>query len=115
MSTGWVGVDLDGTLAYYDKWDGPESIGAPIEPMVERVKLWLRQGIDVRIFTARVANLRSPELAHVEMAIEDWCRKHLGKAIPITCMKDFHLVELWDDRAIRVITNTGEPVLPPVG
>lgn len=30
----WLGVDLDGTLAVYDKWRGIEHIGAPIPAMV---------------------------------------------------------------------------------
>ena len=38
---GWVGVDLDGTLATYDEWRGIEHVGEPIAPMVERVKRWL--------------------------------------------------------------------------
>jgi hypothetical protein len=33
---GWIGVDLDGTLAFYDEWIGPEHIGAPIPGMVDR-------------------------------------------------------------------------------
>jgi hypothetical protein len=51
---GWVGVDLDGTLATYNTWEGPEHIGEPIPEMVERVKAWRRDGRAVRIFTARV-------------------------------------------------------------
>ena len=54
MSRGWIGVDLDGTLAEYNGWQGPANIGAPIPAMVERVKAWLEEGRDVRIFTARV-------------------------------------------------------------
>lgn len=50
---GWIGVDLDGTLAHYDGWKGPEHIGAPIPAMVERVKAWLAEGKEVRISTAR--------------------------------------------------------------
>jgi hypothetical protein len=26
-------------------------------------------------------------------------------------MKDFHMLELWDDRAIQVVANSGSPVL----
>ena len=26
---GWIGVDLDGTLAHYDKWRGVEHVGDP--------------------------------------------------------------------------------------
>jgi len=36
----WIGVDLDGTLAVYDGWRGPEHIGPPVPAMVERVKRW---------------------------------------------------------------------------
>ena len=50
---GWIGVDLDGTLAHYDEFRGDDYVGEPIEPMVERVKQWLDEGKDVRIFTAR--------------------------------------------------------------
>ena len=38
---GWIGVDLDGTLAHYEGWQGETHIGAPISAMVERVKRWL--------------------------------------------------------------------------
>ena len=48
MSGGWIGVDLDGTLAYYDYWRGPEHIGEPIPAMLERVQRWLAEGKDVR-------------------------------------------------------------------
>lgn len=41
MSEGWIGVDLDGTLAEYLGWQGMGHIGEPIAPMVERVKAWL--------------------------------------------------------------------------
>ena len=51
---GWMAVDLDGTLAHYDKFISPSHIGEPIAPMVARVKKWLSQGKEVRIFTARV-------------------------------------------------------------
>jgi hypothetical protein len=47
---GWIGVDLDGTLAHYDGWKGADHIGEPIAPMVERVKRWLSEGHEVRVF-----------------------------------------------------------------
>jgi hypothetical protein len=25
-SNGWIGVDFDGTLAHYDRWEGPEHV-----------------------------------------------------------------------------------------
>jgi len=51
---GWIGVDLDGTLAKSVKAQNGEEIGGPIHPMVQLVKVWLARGEDVRIFTARV-------------------------------------------------------------
>ena len=54
MAEGWIGVDLDGTLAEYDGWVGPQHIGKPVPLMVDRVKRMLDYGEDVRIFTARV-------------------------------------------------------------
>lgn len=110
---GWIGVDLDGTLAVYDYWRGPYHIGVPIPLMLERVRKWLEEGQDVRIFTARVTDLPLNEdgsehdLDHVRVAINDWCLLHLGRTLPITNIKDWHMRELWDDRAIQVIPNTG--------
>ncbi len=33
--------------------------------------------------------------------------KHIGKELEITNVKDFGMIELWDDRAVQVIPNTG--------
>jgi hypothetical protein len=101
---GWIGVDLDGTLAHYDGWKGPEfeHIGAPIPMMLERVKNWLADGRDVRIFTARAS---IPEQVP---PVFEWCRRHLGRTLIVTYQKDIAMVELWDDRAVQVIPNTGK-------
>lgn len=105
--SGWIGVDLDGTLAEYDTWRGVSHIGKPIPKMVDRVKRWLSQGIEVRIFTARVFG---EDRAVVIAPIKAWCLEHIGQELPITCTKDYGMVELWDDRAVQVVPNTGERV-----
>ena len=130
MSNGWIGVDLDGTLAHYDGWKGPEHIGAPVPAMVERVKRWIDAGYEVRIFTARVFPLMpgvpgsgfppvmpgyeaapfASTAADAFSAIGTWCSKHLGHPLSVTCIKDYGMIELWDDRAVQVTPNTGEPV-----
>ena len=111
---GWRGVDLDGTLAYYDGWKGAHHIGEPVPKMLERVLRWLEAGHQVAIVTARVAYRSEYDDPHevdtVRQAIEAWCKKHLGQVIPITNEKDYGMFELWDDRAIQVIPNTGERV-----
>lgn len=114
---GWIAVDLDGTLAFYDEWRGVEHIGAPIGPMVERVKKWLAEGKEVRIFTARVystflAGADPAESLKVVTPIQAWCHEHLGRVLPITCVKDYGMIELWDDRAVQVVCNLGQPIDP---
>jgi len=103
---GWIGVDLDGTLAEYDHWRGSEHIGAPVSLMVERVKGWLSEGKDVRIFTARVSS-NNPEREASLVAIKGWLREHIGTELPVTAEKDYFMVELWDDRCVQVVPNTG--------
>jgi hypothetical protein len=108
---GWIAVDLDGTLAVYDHWRGPDHIGEPIPAMVERVKRWLAEGRDVRIFTARVSSDgsldRNAEVMAARWAIAMWAKQHLGQQIPVTNVKDYRMIELWDDRAVQVEMNTG--------
>lgn len=136
MTSGWIGVDLDGTLAQYDGWKGCSHIGEPIPAMLARVKEWLANGVDVRIFTARIHHVElrtiqelaagefweirkegspnwgelSDMRAEVLAPINAWCEKHLGQKLPVTSMKDFAMVELWDDRAVQVQINTGRRI-----
>jgi len=114
MSTnnaGWIGVDLDGTLAKYDGWKGPTHVGEPIKLMVDRVKTWIDNGVDVRIVTARVSQqaleLNKVYRHEVESVIARWCILHIGRVLTVTSEKDLNMIELWDDRAVQVIPNTG--------
>lgn len=118
----WIGVDLDGTLAEYKSGQysvmGAHYIGAPVPSMLRRVKRWRDEGKTVKIFTARVDGGRalppdSPALLEyrdterMRRCIEAWCVEHIGEALPITNIKDYGMVELWDDRAVGVERNTG--------
>jgi len=112
----WIGVDLDGTLAeHYWPHKGPYEhtrIGDPIAPMVEQVKSWLLAGETVKIFTARVSSAPNGHegigpVAEARQAIIAWCIYHFGKALPVTCVKDYNLKALYDDRAWHVEHNTG--------
>lgn len=109
---GWIGVDLDGTLAEYDHWRGAAHIGAPVPAMLERVKRWIAEGYEVRIFTARVGTQDPAEIVIVMDTITEWVGKHIGSPVGITNMKDFGMIELWDDRAVTVEMNTGRPLAP---
>jgi hypothetical protein len=108
MGEGWIGVDLDGTLAYYDEYRGPSHIGEPIELMVKHVKDMLDQGFRVKIFTARVCAQNGPEAIELSrIAIESWCKEHLGVKLEVTNIKDYAMIELYDDRAYNVVKNKG--------
>lgn len=90
---GWIGVDFDGTLAQMHSRQ-------PVPRMVRRVKEWINAGKDVRILTASY-----PQDADY---IAKWLKQHVGKSLPITNKKDHDMMELWDDKAVQVIPNTGE-------
>lgn len=106
---GWIGVDLDGTLAEYHGW-GDGTIGVPIPAMVDRIKRWLAGGIEVRIVTARVSDGPGRSADIQRLLIEQWCETNIGQKLLVTNCKDFAMVELWDDRAVQVIPNTGKRV-----
>ena len=100
---GWVGVDLDGTLAHYDGWHGIEHIGKPIPKMVANVKKAIEKGEVVKIFTARM------DTEGADVPIRKWLKAvGLPDDLEITNVKDRHMAELWDDRARQVIPNTGK-------
>lgn len=111
---GWIGVDLDGTLAFYDTWKGKGHIGEPVPAMLARVKQWLADGREVRIFTARVSpqacSLNGDTLEETAAPIYSWCLLHLGVVLPVTHEKDMAMIQLWDDRCVQVLPNTGQRV-----
>ncbi len=98
---GWIGVDFDGTLVKYDGSGPLGEIGPAVPLMLERVKVWLAQGVKVKIMTAR-ANV--PELIP---PVQDWLEKQGLPRLEVTATKDFAMIELWDDRAVPIIANTG--------
>lgn len=110
---GWIGFDLDRTLAHYTL-EQKELIGEPIIPILDLIKKLIHEGKDVRIFTAR-ANIVSyngdTQLLeyHLNM-IREWCLVHIGKVLPITCAKDFNTEKIYDDIAVHVVPNNGKLV-----
>jgi hypothetical protein len=118
--TGYIAVDLDGTLVEYHGWVAWNVIGPPIPAMVERVKAWLKEGYKVKIFTARLVADQNPTFVatcyktgqqylryQMQDVISDWCLKHIGKRLEVINVKCLNMIELWDDRAIQVVSNTG--------
>lgn len=115
MFRGWIGYDLDGSLATYTVWEGPESIGDPIPTSINRVKALLASGQTVKIFTARVCSKQPPDIkAKAEAAIKAWCKKHIGQELDVTAEKDWEMIEHYDDRAISIEYNTGKLLLQDI-
>jgi hypothetical protein len=102
----WIGVDLDRTLAVRKSGDRLDMIGSPIPEMVSRVKTWLAKDRNVKIFTARVNPIHA-DWRDQERLIHVWCLSIFGVVLPVTCMKDHRMLELWDDLAVSVEENTG--------
>lgn len=97
--SGWIGVDLDGTLA--ECHGGIATIGPPVPAMMARVRAWIEDGREVRIFTARAC---VPDLIP---QVQAWLVEHGLPALEITNEKDFRMVALYDDRCVQVEMNTG--------
>jgi hypothetical protein len=116
-SDNWIGFDLDGTLAEYDDWKGPEHVGKPVPRMIKKAKDCINRGITVKILTARVAPrqcLTTEELisnlediVKATKAIKVWCKKHLGVELPVVSCKDFNMLWFYDDRCVQVERDTG--------
>lgn len=98
----WIGIDLDGTLAYYDEWRGVEYIGEPIKPMLNFVNNLLDDGKKVKIFTARATDSKSIPY------IREWLNKNNLPELEITNVKDLGMIMLYDDRCRQVVCNSGE-------
>ena len=98
-NAGWIGVDLDGTLANDSGYKGPEHIGEPVPAMVAKVREFLNDGHNVKLFTARTTHFP---------VIRRWMKTHLGEVLPITNIKDPGMIALFDDRVVGVRRNEGK-------
>jgi len=105
IKKGWIGFDLDCTLAVYEDWVSPQHIGEPIMPIVNKVKELIYDGQEVKIFTARAYPSETSE--ECIAVIKKWCKKHIGTELEVVYAKDQRMIELWDDRVVQVIPNSG--------
>jgi hypothetical protein len=97
----WTGVDLDGTLAYYERSSSSDVIGEPVATMMALVKKMIKHDIRVKIFTARV---QDPEQLPI---IRNWLKENGLPELEITNVKDYYMHRIYDDRCIQVEKNTG--------
>ncbi len=109
MKKKFVGVDFDRTLSKKEGvFRSPDFIGEPIPAMVEMVKLFLKKGIEVKIFTARVSK-EWPEdrIKIAEEAINKFCVEHFGRELEITADKSPYMGLIIDDKAVSIRRNYG--------
>ncbi len=128
--SGWVGYDLDHSLAQYHKKQFPE-IGEPIPKSVERLKNIMIIGYEVRIFTARANDVYKTlyenglehligegyaEIVEIDKdqrrRIGDWTKEVFGFRLRATNMKDFNTICIYDDRGVPLEPGTGELLGP---
>jgi hypothetical protein len=114
-----IAVDFDGTLSEYHGFRGVGVYGPPVPAMLERVKKWISEDIEVVIFTARVSprdytgvltSAAQYEAYRETMCIMNWCVEHVGCELLVTGTKMKRFSEIWDDRAVSVQSNTGEVI-----
>ena len=105
MKDSWIGIDLDGTLAYYDGWKGEEHIGEIIPEMKRRLLRYIDDGNTVKIFTARADSPKAVQ------AIKKWLKDNGIPDLEVTNVKDYGMKLLCDDQCIPVLKNTGEVLI----
>jgi len=105
LSRSWIGVDLDGTLAYYDAGSSSENVGEPVPAMLALVKKMINNDIRVKIFTARATD---PEQLPI---IRKWLKLNNLPELEITNIKDYQMQRLYDDRCVQVERNTGRLIV----
>lgn len=94
-------IDLDGTLAHYDKYRGDHHIGEPVPSMIAFAKSLIAEGKRVVIFTARADNNNSIAL------VKEWCVNNGLGNLEVTNIKRKSFRMFYDDRAVAVRKNLG--------
>ena len=101
----WIGMDLDGTLAFHETHSSVETVGEPVPAMMTLLKELIDKGTRVKIFTARASD---PDQLPI---IRKWLKTQGLPDLEITNVKDYSMVRLYDDRCIQVETNTGRLIV----
>jgi len=111
MPEPWIGFDLDGTIASYDKFKGWQYIGDPVPGFINLIKKLRALGVTCKILTARAsAESRAIDgltFEQVEKVIQDWTQIHIGERLPVVTEKGAAMICLFDDSVIQVDKNTG--------
>ena len=111
MPEGWVGFDLDGTIAQYTTFQGWDHIGPPVPGFVNLIKKLRAFGIPCKILTARASAesraLNDITFEQVEKVVQDWTEKYIGERLPVVTEKSASMICFFDDSAVQVNKNMG--------
>jgi len=95
-------VGFDAVLATYDRWGHIDDIGEPIEKMKKRVLEWIKEGVTIKIFTARASDLEATSF------IRKWLFLNgLLLDLEITNILGDDCDMIFSDKSREVIHNTG--------
>lgn len=106
-----IALDLDNTLVEY--LGDTFIIGAPIPEMLSNLKFWLNKGYKVSIWTARVSLFDGHSQEYVSFQhslIQNWLLRNGLPLLDITSDKKPSFTHFIDDKAFRVIKDTGKIV-----
>ena len=103
----WIGVDLDGTLAHKGEHYTGE-IGHILPRMKQRILDYLSDGMEVKIFTARVAQectKTGRTIPEIISLIQDWLESNELPRLDVTCIKNRECIRIYDDKATQVVPD----------
>lgn len=100
-----IAVDLDGTIAKYNDWQGPDHIGDPLPKASEGLMLLKKAGFKILIFTTRTNPLVNKEHIRVlKLRVERYLEKHDIPYDDVYAGPGKPLCDLFlDDRAITFV------------
>ena len=98
-------IDLDGTLAYYERWGEKGEIGEPVPLIKNWIRYWLYKGIEIVVFTARAYSQENIKRVRTWLIMNG-----LPADLKITNIKGLDCDLLFDNNAREVINNTGQIV-----
>lgn len=95
-------------MAKYSGWKGPLFFGEPVPDFVKMMKEWLKSGIEVVVFTARISEDNPNLKLQIIMGLHAWCERHVGQVLEVTNIKSPRATRFYDDRNVCIEKNTGK-------